>query len=126
MAASVTSYVIFISFIVMIVGPGLFALSFQLLTIVSGFAAKMGASTGASSSMPIKFSSVSIDPQDFISFSRLSIGTISAFSAMILSIISRGDIKSGIKYIPVFVIIGLVNHWIFMKVLSGMFKFILV
>ena len=31
MAASVTSYVIFISFVVLVVGPGLFSLSFQLL-----------------------------------------------------------------------------------------------
>ena len=126
MAASVTSYVIFISFVVMVVGPGLFALSFQLLTIVSGFASKLGASTSASSSMPIKFSSVSIDPKDFSTFSRLSIGVIAGFASMILSIISRGDIKSGLKYIPVFIVVGIINYNIFMSVLAGVFKFIVI
>ena len=43
---------------------------------------------------------------------------------MIISLISRGDIKSGIKYIPVFVIVSVVNLSIFMWLLGSMFSFI--
>lgn len=124
MSASVTSYVIFISFIVILVAPALFALSYQLLTIVSSFAGKLGGATGGVSSMPIKMSEVSIKPEDFVNFAKLCVGVISFFSSMIISLISRGDIKGGIKYIPVFVIVSLINFKIFMMLLSSMFSFI--
>ncbi|MCX6706733.1 MAG: hypothetical protein NT001_01170 [Candidatus Woesearchaeota archaeon] len=124
MSASVTSYVIFITFIVLVIAPGLFALSYQLLTIVSSFAGKLGGSSGAVSSMPIKFSAVSINPDDFINFARMCVAIIAVFSSIIISLISRGDIKSGIKYIPVFLIVSLVNFSIFMFFLRNMFSFI--
>jgi len=123
MAASVTSYVIFISFVIMIVAPGLLGLSFQLLTIVSSFTAKLGASAGgAASSMPIKFSSVAIKPEDFVQFSQMCIAVLGGFAAMIISIIKKGDIKSGLKYIPVYIAVGFFTYWLFKLVLSGMFK----
>ena len=124
MAASVTSYVIFITFIVLVVAPALFALSFQLLKIVSSFAGKLGGASGGTSALPIKLSEVSIKPEDFIDFAKISVGIISFFSSMIISLISRGDIKSGIKYIPVFVIVSVVNLSIFMWLLGSMFSFI--
>lgn len=122
MAASVTSYVIFISFIVIIVAPALFALSFQLLTIVNSFASKMG-DTGAAN-MPIKFSSMSIDPEDFRTFSMMAVGIIAAFSSMIISIIRRGDIKGGIKFVPVFLALSIIDYRVFMYILKGAFAFL--
>lgn len=124
MSASVTSYVIFITFIVLVIAPGLFALSYQLLIIVSSFAGKLGGSSGAVSSMPIKFSAISINPADFVTFARMCVGIIAVFSSMIISLISRGDIKSGIKYIPVFLAVSLVNFSISMLLLKSMFAFI--
>ena len=124
MSASVTSYVIFITFIVLVIAPGLFALSFQLLQIVSSFAGKIGGTGGGSTAMPINLSEVSINPQDFINFSRISLGVIAVFSSMIVSLISKGDIKSGLKYIPVFIIVSLINYEIFLWLLSAMFSFI--
>ncbi|PIN86352.1 hypothetical protein COV19_05140 [Candidatus Woesearchaeota archaeon CG10_big_fil_rev_8_21_14_0_10_44_13] len=122
MAASVMSYVIFISFIVIIVAPALFALSFQLLTIVNLFASRLGNVGG--SNLPIKFSNVSIKSEDFRTFSMLCILIICSFSSMITSIIRRGDIKSGVKFVPLFAFLGWVDYNIFMYVLRGMFSFI--
>jgi pilus assembly protein TadC len=124
MFASVTSYVIFITFIVLVIAPGLFALSYQLLVIVSSFAGTLGGSTESVSSMPIKISAISIKPEDFVTFARLCVGIIAVFSSMITSLISRGDIKSGIKYVPIFLIVSLVNFSIFMFLLKTMFSFI--
>ncbi len=126
MSASVTSYVIFITFIVLVVAPGLFALSYQLLTIVSSFAGQLGGATTGASGMPIKLSEVSINPKDFIGFAQLSVGIIAFFSSMILSIIRSGDIKSGIKYIPIFLVVSIVDFKIFMWLLSNIFSFIAV
>ena len=119
MAASVTSYVIFISFIVILVAPGLFALSFQLLSIVNSFAGKIGGGAGAA--MPIKFSNVSINPKDFSNFSMISIGIIASFSSMIISIIRRGDIKGGIKFVPLFLALSILDYRFFMWILKGTF-----
>lgn len=122
MAASVTSYVMFISFIVIVVAPALFALSYQLLIIVNSFASKIGDTAGAN--LPIKFSNVSIIPADFMNFSMIAIGVISSFSSMIISIIRRGDIKGGIKFVPVFFGLGLLDYQIFMYVLENSFSFL--
>lgn len=120
MAASVTTYVIFISFIVIFVAPALFALSYQLLTIVNSFASKIGSTGGAN--LPLKFSNVSIDPSDFSNFSMIAIGIISSFSSMIISIIRRGDIKGGIKFVPLFLALAIADYRIFMSILSGVFS----
>ena len=91
---------------------------------MSSFAGKLGGASGGTSALPIKLSEVSIKPEDFIDFAKISVGIISFFSSMIISLISRGDIKSGIKYIPVFVIVSVVNLSIFMWLLGSMFSFI--
>lgn len=127
MAASVTSYVIFITFIIILVAPGLFALSFQLLNIVGSFASKLGESAAggaATSAIPIKFSASGINKEDFRTFSMVALGVISFFSAMIISIIRRGDVKGGIKMIPVFIVLSLVDYRIFTFILSKLFTFV--
>lgn len=126
MAASVTSYMIFITFIVVLVAPGLFALSLQLLQMVSSFASRLG-EAGAStavSTIPIKFTAGNISKDDFYTFSLLALGVISFFSSIIMSIIKRGDVKGGIKMIPVLIIISLVSYQVFVFVLSKVFTFI--
>ncbi|MFC1730525.1 type II secretion system F family protein [candidate division KSB1 bacterium] len=123
MSASVTSYIIFISFIVIFVAPALFALSFQLLIIVSSFGEKLGGA--GASDMPIQFGSGSIDPSDFGNFSLIAVGIIAAFSSMITSIIKRGDVKGGVKYIPVFLVLALLDYKIFMKILMAAFASLL-
>lgn len=122
MAASVTSYVIFITFIVLLVAPGLFALGFQLLTIVSSFGAKV--SGGAASNFPLKLSVGGFDIEMFKQFSMGCLAIISVFSCMILSIISKGSYRDGIKYVPVFLVVSLVNYLLMIKLLGGVFTFI--
>ena len=128
MAASVMSYVIFISFIVILVAPGLFALSFQLLNIVETFGSKLGESASGSSggmSMPIKFSGEGMDKASFKNFSFASLGIIAFFSSLILSVIRRGDIRGGLKMVPVFVVLSLLNYKILTDVLGSVFAFML-
>lgn len=123
MAASVTSYVIFITFIVLFVAPGLFALGFQLLTIVSSFGAKIG-SVQAAGSFPLKFSVSGFDMELFKKFSMGCLAIISVFSCMILSIIRKGSYRDGVKYVPVFLAVSLVNYLLLVKLLNYVFAFI--
>ncbi len=118
MAASTVTYMIFIGVVVVLISPALFALSFQLLTIVIGFTQNIGASlSGASDIIPIDFN-VQVNEGDFRKFSIMAIATISICSSMIISIIEKGDIKGGLKYIPAFTVTAISLYFLFMFVLN--------
>lgn len=125
MAASTVTYMIFIGSIVMVISPALFALSAQLLQIIISFASKIGGSVSGQSAqgaLPFTFNEIHIDSGEFQNFSMMAIGTIGVFSAFIISIIEKGDIKGGLKYVPLFVIVGLILYIIFSVVLQGVFE----
>ncbi len=124
MAAATLTYMIFIGAIVIIIAPGLFALSYQLLNIMVGFASKL--SNLNTNALPINFSSVSLDTNNFKMFSVSAIALTSLFSSMIISIIEKGDIKGGIKYIPMFLISSLFFYFLFMLILGAVFKGLIV
>lgn len=106
MQASVISYVIFISTIVIVIAPVLFALSYHLLVFVSSFVMKVGSSL-SSSNAPSFLANVStegVDTEVFRLFAYVAIGTIAFLSSIIVSIIEKGDIRGGLKYLPFFVL----------------------
>jgi Flp pilus assembly protein TadB len=118
-SASAISYVIFISAIVVVISPLLFSLSFHLLGIILNFVGKVsGATTGA---LPIQISSNSVDPSHFKYFSIAAISVIAFFSSLIVSIVEKGSIKSGLKYIPIFLIGSLIFYFIFVEALGFVF-----
>lgn len=105
MTASVLSYVIFISIIVMFIAPALFALSKNLFevikTVINVLASSIDSST---TSLGFDISEITIDKKIFDYFSQVALGIIALFASMIVSIIEKGSIKSGVKYIPMYVI----------------------
>lgn len=112
MSASTLTYMIFIGAIVIIIAPGLFALSYYLLKVMIGFSSQL--SSLSSASMPMSFSADSIKPEDFRTFSIMALLIISFFSALITSLIEKGDIKGGIKYIPAFMVSSIIFYNIFL------------
>ena len=121
MAASSIAYVIFISAIVIVISPLLFSLSFHLLSILLGFISKLSVVTERVPNIPLAFFGGNINPEDFRKFSVLTIIVISFFSSLIVSIVEKGDIKGGIKYIPIYVFGSVGMYFIFMKVLGTLF-----
>jgi len=123
MAATNMTYVIFITFVVIVIAPGLFALSYQLLVILGNFISKIGATQiSGGMNLPLTISSISIKESDFVVFSRYALVIISTFSSMIVSIIRRGSIKAGVAYIPIFIASSLLLHFLFMIVLTRIFS----
>ncbi len=121
LSVNAISFVIFITIIVIVISPGLFALAYVLLTILKGFAAQIG-EAGVSSAMSFfSFKDISVDLDEFKLFSQLAIGTIALFAAMIISTIYKGDIRSGLKYIPLFITAALIVYTIAFKVLLAVF-----
>ncbi len=121
MQAANTTYVIFIVAIVLIISPALFALSYQLLEILSDFSTRMGPSLAQTDMIPIDFSDVNIQLSDFLLFSRLCVAVVAVFASMILSLINRGNIRSSVKYIPVFIATAILVHHLLVQVLSNLF-----
>ncbi len=124
MAATNLSYVIFVIVIVVVVAPGLFTLSFQFLTILQGLGERISASGAgaASTGMPIKFGSASIAPETFRDFSRNALMVLSIFASMIVSLISKGSIKGGIKFLPFLFIGSQVVYAVAMKIGTSVFS----
>ncbi|MFH1211590.1 MAG: type II secretion system F family protein [Candidatus Woesearchaeota archaeon] len=122
MVANTLTYMMFIAVIVVIIAPALFALSNQLLTIMINFSSKLG-NLPAATSLPVSFNDMSLDiVDDFRFFSVAALFIISLFSSMIISIIEKGAVKAGLKYIPLFVVGSIVSYFIFSAVLSVAFS----
>jgi len=120
MIAAVMSYIIFITIISVVISPLLFALSFNLLTVIQNLGSRL-TTTGTAGVLPFSFGQIVVQPQDFITFSRLSVGVISTFSAFILSNIRTGSWKSSIKFIPVFIILSLIIYEVSLKIFTSLF-----
>lgn len=126
MSANVTTYVIFITFATVVAAPGLFALSGVLIEVVQNLGSVLGGTTNAASSagIALSFSGTGVSQSDFRTFAVVSLIITSLFSAMMISTIKRGNIKSGVKYIPIFIAVSLAIYIIAQSVagkLLGLF-----
>jgi archaellum biogenesis protein FlaJ (TadC family) len=120
MASSTVTYMIFIGMLVIVICPVLFALSLQLFTIIGGFISNISTSIGPNTSS-INIGSPKITREDFQLFSILAISIISIFSSLIIAIIEKGDLRSGLKYIPMFLITSQVIYFIANGLLTAAF-----
>jgi len=120
MTASTLTYMIFMAAIVVVIMPGLFALSKQLLGIILKFSSRLATSFQTSSTTIFKFTAASIQPNDFKIFSIAAIAIISVFSSMIISTIEKGDVKGGLKYIPLFLFGAIIMYFIFSTILEAL------
>ena len=113
MSANVTTYVIFITFASVVAAPFLFALSEVLIGVVKNLGSALGSTAGVASStgIALSFSGTGVTESDFRIFAIVSLILTSFFSAMMISIIKKGNVKSGIKYIPIFIFISLVLYF---------------
>ncbi len=109
MSANVTTYVIFIAFSTIVAAPFLFAMSGVLIEVVQNLSSVLGSSTNvaAGAGLTLTFSGTGVTQSDFRVFAIVSLIMTSLFSAMMISIIKKGNIKSGVKYIPVFMAVSL-------------------
>ena len=128
MAANVMTYVIFITAATLLAAPFLFALSGQLLKVIISITASIApVETTATplASFGLSFREIGIKPSDFMIFSVISLLTTSFFSSLIIATIRKGEVRSGIRNIPVFIIITLSLYFIgsllFDKLLTGLF-----
>jgi len=125
MVANTLMFTIFIGAIVVIISPLLFALAYNLLNILIGVSAQIAPSLSQTqSALPFKCKEIPLDKEDFKIFSVLALSVISVCSAMIMSMIQKGDIKGGIKYIPFFLAMAIMFYFIFITAFASIFNFV--
>ena len=122
MAASVTTYVIFITFATILAAPVLFGLATQLLEIIKEITMSMGAGiTTSGSFFGFSLTSDSIKSTDFRIFAYAMLTISSVSSACIVSVIRKGRVREGLIQIPVFIAVSLIIYTISSVVIRGMF-----
>lgn len=119
-----STYVIFLTAISFMIAPALFGLSFNLLIILKQISCKLGQSASgvASGQLPIDLSKINVEPDNFATFSLYVLGVTSMFIAMMVSLIRNGNIKQGIKYVPVFGLGSVVMYLFFKAILRLIFS----
>jgi len=120
LAANVTTYVIFISFATIVAAPLLFALSSHLLSIINNIMSKIDIPSGVTS-FSINLSGGGMSINDFRIFAITCLIITSYFSSIIIATIKKGEIKAGIRYIPIFMISTIVLFLIFSVVIGKLF-----
>jgi pilus assembly protein TadC len=110
MSANVTTYVIFISFATIMAAPVLFALSTQLLLVIKKIAGSIATEGG--SSVGLSINANVIKTSDFEIFCLTVLTISSVMSACIVSAIRKGNVKDGIRLIPIFWIVSVVLYYI--------------
>lgn len=125
MSANVTSYVIFISFATMLAAPFLFGLSYQLLSNIHSITANLG-HVQQQSVMGLSFGgNVGISMGDFKIFAYTSLLVTTFFSAVLVATIKKGNIKAGVKYIPIFMVTAIIVFniaiWLMGQLFAGLF-----
>ncbi len=125
MSANVTTYVIFITFASVVAAPFLFGLAGVLIGVVDKLGTALGSTTSTASGVgiPLTFSGTGISQTDFRIFGAVSLMITSFFSAIMISTIKKGNAKSGLKYIPIFILISLTLYFIVGKLAGNLLGF---
>ncbi|MCL6089058.1 MAG: type II secretion system F family protein [Candidatus Marsarchaeota archaeon] len=123
-AASLLMYVIFIVFAGALGTPFLFAISGKLVSMLESVFATLPTATASSSfgSMQTPFitaSHLAISSADFFLFTVLSCSMTAVFSALIIGVISKGQKKDGIPYIPFLLVASLLVFFVVSSLLEG-------
>ncbi len=118
-------YTIFIAFAALVGAPTLYGLTSQMISVTTSVWSHI--SLNALSNTPtigasfMKLSKPQLTPSAYFVFSIFAIIVITGFGAFIISAISTGSAIRGMKYLPVFIIIGLIVFFVISTVMSGLF-----
>lgn len=121
MAAGVSAYALFIAVAAIIIAPMLFALSSQLFYVITKITGSIKLPDVSIPLFILKPGGVSLKQSDFFIFILVNLFFTSLFSAMIVTTIRKGEIKAGIKYIPIFIGVSMAVFFLTHKLFSSIF-----
>lgn len=120
--ANILMYGIFIGFAACVGAPGLYALSSYLVTTISELGSVAQVPEQFQSRLPLmKFGQIDVSGDFLFMFSLAAIIITTFFGGLIIGIIDSGKEKTGIKYIPIMMIIGLTVFFVGRIIITTMF-----
>ncbi|MGC8669555.1 MAG: type II secretion system F family protein [Candidatus Micrarchaeia archaeon] len=124
-AGQLFMYSIFIAFAGLVAAPVLYGLTSQMIVVTDTvWKGILSSNPGGLPTTGLSFlrpSPPKITPTTYYYFSIIAIIIITGFSALIMSAISSGSVVKGIKYLPVFIIIGIVIFLVMEAVIGSLF-----
>ncbi|MFA5856017.1 MAG: type II secretion system F family protein [Candidatus Pacearchaeota archaeon] len=122
--SNVLMYVIFIFLVVSVFAPILFSLSNFLVEILSKILAGIP-KVESSMNMPFTLSTLSVSITFIRTFSIVFILLIDVLASMVIGLVSKGEEKEGLKFLPAIVIISMssffITKFLISKIMSGFF-----
>lgn len=118
-------YTIFIAFAALIGAPVLYALTSQMITVTNTvWAGILQQNPGGLPTAGVSFlrpSPPKITISEYHNFALAAVFLITGFAAFIVSAISTGSIYKGIRYLPIFVLVGLGVFFLLSTLIGGIF-----
>ena len=119
-ASNVLMYVIFIFLAVSIFAPALFSLSVVLVEVLTNILSGLPDVDPGTAKLPFSLSKVNISV-DFIKYFSLTFMIIiDIFATLVLGLVSKGEEKQGLKYLPIIVTLSVAIFFI-TQILIGRF-----
>ena len=118
-------YTIFIAFAALIGAPALYALTSQMITVTNTvWAGILKQNGGGLPTVGVSFlrpSPPKITIAAYYNFSLAAVILITGFGAFIVSAISTGSVVKGIRYLPIFLAVGLLVFFVVSSLIGGIF-----
>jgi pilus assembly protein TadC len=119
-------YTIFVAFAGLFAAPTLYGLTNQMIvvtdTVWAGILQSNPSGLPATGLSFFKPSPPKITPAEYTDFSYVAIIVITSFASLIMSAISTGSPVRGLRFLPIFVIVGLLIYFVVGHVVSGLFS----
>lgn len=120
-SAIVMMYVIFIFFAAGIGAPLLYSVSGFLVSSMGEITGKMETGSVPSNAPFVSFKAAEIDPEFLNLYSIIAILITAIFGGMLIGLVQEGSERSGLKFIPILLLIGLGIYFISRSALLGLF-----
>ncbi|MBT3407210.1 type II secretion system F family protein [Candidatus Woesearchaeota archaeon] len=119
--ASVANYIVFTTIVSLLIAPVLFALSYNLLELVSDLLTRLVVSGAQSSYLDIG-GRLDISFKDFKFYSQLGVGIIAGSAASIIGIIKRGSLKGAPILILTYISLSILIYNLALYLLNHAFE----
>jgi flagellar protein FlaJ len=120
-ASNVLMYVIFIFFSIAVGAPALFALSSVLVSVLTNILSTIPVMS-STIALPFSLTKINISVTFITYFSIVFIIATDILASLMLGLVSKGQEKSGIKYIPILLIISILTFIVLRVVLMSYFS----
>ncbi len=118
-------YTIFITFAVLIGAPALYALTNKMIAVTDGvWGGILQSNPNGLPSTGVSFirpTPPKVTVSQYYNFSIISVIMRASLGSLIVSVISNGSVLRGAKYLPIFLVVGIVVFYVVGVVISAMF-----